>query len=444
MAAPTLFDAETETRSEQEQRDRDGAAYRRQLSYLFDRSEFYRAKLGAAGLAAPGDAGGLDDIAALPFTTKEEVRRTQADDPPFGAHLAAPAEDVRRVYSTSGTTGEPCYIAVTAADLRAWVQISARSYTAAGIRPGQGVVLTYNAGPFVAGAVLDSFSMIGASIIPVGSGNTERLIRACRRLGAEAIACTPSYALYLIEWCRERGIDPADLGVRRFSVAGEPGGGEPAIRSRLETAFGATVAEAMGIADISPSLWGECDEQDGMHWSGRDFAHVELIDPESGAALPWERGAEGELVYTALRREAMPVLRMRSRDRVVVNTRPCGCGRVSVRVRCVGRTDDLLIVRGVNLFPTAVRAVVHEFGARVGGAVQIRPKAQGVRQDAPPKVLVERPEDGASAADLAREIEAAIRARLVVTTHVELVEFGTLPRSDYKLRLVDHSEAAPA
>src|SRR5262249_16688888 len=162
---------------------------RRQISYLFERSEFYRAKLGAAGLTAPGDVGGLDDIAALPFTTKDEIRRTQADQPPFGAHLAAPAEDVRRAYSTSGTTAEPCYIAVPGPDLRTWVQIRARSYTAAGIRPGQGVVLTYNAGPFVAGAVLDSFSMIGASIVPVGSGNTERLVRACRRLGAEAIAC---------------------------------------------------------------------------------------------------------------------------------------------------------------------------------------------------------------------------------------------------------------
>jgi phenylacetate-CoA ligase len=444
MTTSSLFDAETETRSEQEQYERDRESYRRQLSYLFDRSPFYRAKLAAAGLADAADVGGLDDIAALPFTTKEEIRRTQAEHPPYGAYLAAPAEDVRRVYSTSGTTGEPCYIAVTEQDLRTWVRISARSYTAAGIRPGQGVVLTYNAGPFVAGAVLDSFTLIGATIMPVGSGNTERVVRACRRLGAEAIACTPSYALYLIEWCRDRGIDPADLGVRRFSVAGEPGGGEAAIRSRLETAFGATVAEAMGIADVSPSCWGECEEQDGMHWSGRDFAHVELVDPETGAALPWEHGGEGELVYTALRREAMPVLRLRSRDRVVVNTRPCGCGRVSVRVRCVGRTDDLLIVRGVNLFPTAVRAVVHEFGSRVGGAVQIRPKAQGVRQDAPPKVVVERPEHGAAGADLAREIESAIRAKLVVTTQVELVEHGTLPRSDYKLRLVDYADAAPA
>ena len=138
----------------------------------------------------------------------------------------------------------------------------------------------------------------------------------------------------------------------------------------------------MGIADVSPSLWGECEEQAGMHFCGRDFVYPELIDPAGDAPLPWEDGAEGELVYTSLRREAMPVVRFRSRDRVVVTARPCSCGRTSVRVRCIGRTDDLLIVRGTNLFPSAVREVVAEFRPRVGGMIQIRPAHTGVRQDA--------------------------------------------------------------
>lgn len=432
-----LYDAEVETRDESDQRERDREAYAGQIGYLFDRSPFYREKLAAAGFPDARSVGGLDDLGALPFTTKDEIRRTQAEHPPFGAHLAADPEAVRRVYSTSGTTGDPCYIAVTEADLEAWLRIGARSYTAAGIRPGQRVVLTYNSGPFVAGAVLDSYGRIGATVIPVGSGNTERLVKACQRLGAEAIGCTPSYALYLIDWCTQRGIDPAGLGVRRFSVAGEPGGGEPAIRSRISFAFGATVTEAMGIADVSPSLWGECDEQAGMHWSGRDYVHAELVDPDSGAVLPWDDGAEGEVVYTALRREAMPMLRLRSRDRVVVTNRPCGCGRTSVRVRCVGRTDDLLIVRGVNLFPTAVRSVVHEFAPQVSGAILIRPRIAGVRQDQPPTVLVERAEGVAPRDGLAGEIEAAIRATLVVTTRVELVDHGVLPRSEYKIKLVE-------
>ena len=257
-------------------------------------------------------------------------------------------------------------------------------------------MLTYNSGPFVAGAVLDAWQRIGATVIPVGSGNTERLVKAFQILGAEALGCTPSYALYLADWCRERGIEPRELGVRTFSVAGEPGGGEDATRHAIEEAFGATVREAMGIADVSPSLWGECEEQAGMHFSGDRYIHVELIDPECGAPLPFDDGAEGELVYTSLIREAMPVLRFRSRDRVVVNAKPCSCGRGGIRVRCIGRTDDLLIVRGVNLFPTAVREVVAEFRPRVGGPMLIRPAHTGVRQDAAPRVLVELAEGGAA------------------------------------------------
>jgi phenylacetate-CoA ligase len=225
-------------------------------------------------------------------------------------------------------------------------------------------------------------------------------------------------------------------------VAGEPGGGEPATRRAIEDAFGATVREAMGIADVSPSLWGECEAQGGMHFCGRDHVFAELIDPADDAPLRWEDGAEGELVYTALRREAMPVLRFRSRDRVVVTARPCSCGRTSVRVRCIGRTDDLLIVRGVNLFPSALREVVGDFRPRVGGPVLIRPVHTGVRQDAPPRVLVELAQGEPADDELSGAIQLAIRGKLVTSTAVELVPYGSLPRSEYKSRLVDFSESA--
>ena len=195
-------------------------------------------------------------------------------------------------------------------------------------------------------------------------------------------------------------------------MAGEPGGGEAATRALIEDAFGANVREAMGIADVSPSLWGECEEQAGMHFCGRDFIYAELIDPAGTAPIPWEDGAEGELVYTSLRRDAMPVVRFRSRDRVVVTARPCSCGRTSARVRCVGRTDDLLIVRGTNLFPSAVREVVAEFRPRVGGMIQIRPAHTGVRQDVPPRVLVELGEGERADAELAGAIQVAMRGQL--------------------------------
>jgi phenylacetate-CoA ligase len=202
-------------------------AFQRQLTYVRERSPFYRDKL--AGVEAVT----LADLPELPFTTKDELRESLAAEPPLGRHVAAPLERIRRIYSSSGTTGAPSYIGVTDADLAAWADIGARSYAATGIAAGQRAVLTYNSGPFVAGAVLDAWSRIGATVIPIGSGNTERLVRAFQTLGAEALGCTPSYALYLADWCRERGIDPAELGVRVFAVAGEPGGGEDATRHAI-------------------------------------------------------------------------------------------------------------------------------------------------------------------------------------------------------------------
>ncbi len=253
--------------------------------------------------------------------------------------------------------------------------------------------------------------------------------------------CTPSYALYIAEHLADRGIAADRLGLKRISVAGEPGGGDPLIRARLQAAFGARLCEAMGIGDVSISLWGECDAQEGMHFCGGDFVHVELIDPDTGTPRAPGDGVTGELVYTALQREAAPLLRFRSRDHVVVHTSPCGCGRRTMRVRCIGRTDDLLIVRGVNVFPTAVRSVVAQFVPRVSGALQIRPAARGVRQEPPLPVAVELAAGTEADECLARDIEEAIRARLVVAARVDLVAYGALPRSEYKIKLVDFSAA---
>ena len=437
-AAGSIFRPEVETRAPEEQLERDRAAYRRQVEYLFARSAFHREKLEAAGFSDPRAVGDLDGIARLPFTEKDEIRASQAALPPLGRHQAASTEAIVRIYSTSGTTGEPCYMPLTTNDLAAWIEISSRSYTATGLRRGARMVSTYNAGPFVAGAALDAFANIGVCHIPVGTGNTERLARALQALKPKILVCTPSYAQYLGEWLMDRGIDPASLGLAHISVAGEPGGGEPAFRSALEATFNAKVCEAMGIGDVSISLWGECDHQQGMHFSGGDFVHLELIDPATAEPKDMRDGVEGELVYTALRREAAPVLRFRSRDHVRVWTAPCPCGRKTIRTRCIGRTDDMLIVRGVNLFPTAVRDVVAGFRPEVSGALLIRPTAPGTRQEPPLPVDVELGPGSAARETLTQEIEAAIRAKLLVTVRVTLVPYSSLPRSEYKTKLVHH------
>jgi phenylacetate-CoA ligase len=425
-----------------EQKAHDDLLYRDQIRYLFDRSRFFREKLQAHGFRTPESVGGLDDIAALPLTEKDELRASRSEADPIGTHLAAPMEEIVRIFSTSGTTGIPSYIPLTAGDLENWVRTAARSYGASGVAPGQRIISTYNAGPFVAGAALDAFSRLGLCHIPVGTGNTERLLAAVRLLKPQVLACTPSYALHLAEIGETRGLDLPNSSIERIMVAGEPGGGEPAMRAKLEAAWGAQVTEAMGIGDISVSLWGECEEQHGMHFSGRGFVHFELIEPETGKSVPIEDGARGELVYTHLRQRGAPQLRFRSRDHVVIHTGPCACGRTSPRVRCIGRTDDMLIVRGVNVFPSAIREVVNRYAPTVTGVVSIRPSAKGVKQAPPLKVVVELAEGESASEALQQRIEHDIRATLVVTTRVHLAPAGTLPRSEYKSRLLDFSEAS--
>jgi phenylacetate-CoA ligase len=426
-----MLDPEVETRPWDEQLALDDASYREQLAYLLERSPFYRAKL------AEIEPGGLADIAELPLTEKDELRATRSPENAIGTHLCVAVPELVRIYSTSGTTGAPSYVALTAGDLDNWVTGSARSYAASGIAPGERIVSTYNAGPFVAGAALASFERIGLIHIPVGTGHTERLLRAIELLAPDAVVLTPSYAAHLIERAPEAGLDLRGSSVRRILVAGEPGGGEPVFRAMLQDGWGAQVTEAMGVGDIGVSLWGECEEQDGMHLGARGFVHAELIEPDTGKALELDDGAAGELVLTHLRHRAAPLLRFRTRDHVVVRTSPCTCGRTGPRIRCLGRTDDMLIVRGVNVFPSAVREVVSGFVPRVSGHIVVRPRGPGVKQEPPLPVAVELAQGAPADPILAETIRERLRDVLVVQARVELVPWGSLRRSEYKSQLVE-------
>jgi phenylacetate-CoA ligase len=351
---------------------------------------------------------------------------------PFGTHLCAERSEIVRIYSTSGTTGSPSYIPLTADDVESWLVGSSRSYAASGVEPGQRIVSTYNAGPFVAGAALAAFERIGLVHIPVGTGNSALLVRAIETLEPEAVVMTPSYAAHLAE-----GHDLRNSSVERVLVAGEPGGGEPAFRAKLEQGWDAKVTEAMGVGDIGPSLFGECEQQAGMHIGAHGFVHLELIDPETGKARELGDDAEGELVLTHLRHRAAPLLRFRTRDHVRIMTSPCPCGREGPRIRCIGRTDDMLIVRGVNVFPSAVREVVNTFAPEVSGHILIRPRSAGVKQEPPLPLSVELARGATPTDRLSDAIGDKLREELTVRAEIELVEFGTLSRSEYKSKLVE-------
>ena len=433
-----MFAPEIETLEWAEQLALDDAHYRTQISYLFERSDFHHRKFKDAGIVSAAAAGGLADIAQLPLTEKSEIRESCSAENPIGTHLCAGRKDIVRIYSTSGTTGTPSYIPLTASDLDNWVTASARSYSASGISAGERIVSTYNAGPFVAGAALGAFDKLGMCHSPFGTGNTERLMTAIKMLKPEAAVLTPSYAAHLIEWAAERKFDLKNSSVKRVMVAGEPGGGEAAFRAKLEEGWGARVTEAMGIGDIGVSLWGECEHQCGMHLGARVFVHAELIDPASGAAVKLEDGAQGELVLTHLQHRAAPHLRFRTRDHVEIWTSACKCGRTAPRVRCIGRTDDMLIVRGVNVFPSAIREVVGEFAPKVSGHILVKPASPGVKQEPPLPVVVELAKDCPPTDELADAIRTRLRSALVFTAHVELVSYGSLQRSEYKSKLVQH------
>jgi phenylacetate-CoA ligase len=415
-----IWDHAVETASAEDVRERAAAAWERQGRHLLENSRFHSRRLATVPLA---------ELDRLPFTTKDDLRAAIAEAPPFGTNLCVPEARVKRVYQTSGTTGSPSVVALTTADAAAWAEIGARTYYATGVHDHHSVVSTFGAGPFVAGHTYFVLDRIGARSVPVGPGDTERVLFALRAGIADTLLVTPSFAQHLAD--RVRG-EP--LGLRHVVCGGEPGGGIPEVRGHLEAALCATVNEIMGIGDVSPSLFGECPNQQGMHFCGTGLVWPELVDPDSREPVAIEAGAVGEMVYTHLAREAMPVVRFLSGDLVRVEGTACGCGRTGFRVRCIGRRDDMFIVRGVNVHPSAILAVVAGFRPRVTGRLRVMRPEGKVAVEPPVPVEVECEPAGDPA--LAAELEAAIRARLNFRAAVRLVPQAEFGDAGYKTRLV--------
>jgi phenylacetate-CoA ligase len=406
---------------------------RRQLAYLVERSPFYARKFAESGFD-PATVRSIDDLRHAPFTEKQALRDSQIATPPLGDHAACELADVIRVHSSSGTTGRPSYVGITRADRRRWTEIISRVYWCEGVRPEDVLIHGFGLGFFVGGLPLkDAVENIGATFVPIGTGASDRLVSAIEHLGGTILTCTPSYASYLAEHVQDRfGVQPSDLGLKRILLGAEPGGAVPAVRQRLADAYGAFVTEGLGNADLCPVYAGTCDELDGNHFLAPDQLALELIDPDTGDVLPWEDGAEGELVATHIERDCVPLVRFRTRDRVVVATSPCPCGRTGARIRCVGRTDDMLIVAGVNVWPSAVSDVVMNLHPRTTGAMQILLMAPPPKVAPPLQLQVEYGSEARDLDALKGELEQVIRDKLIVRAEVELVPPGTLPRFEMK------------
>ncbi|UVE52359.1 phenylacetate--CoA ligase (plasmid) [Haloferax larsenii] len=323
------------------------------VRHAYENVEFYREAFDEMGLT-PDDIEGVDDISKLPFTTKEDFR----DEYPTGL-FAVDMDDVVRIHASSGTTGKPKIVGYTQGDLDVWREVMARGFRGAGLTSDDSLQNAYSYGLFTGGfGFHDGATAMGMAVVPTGGGNTQRQVEMLADLDVDAICLTPSYALYLAEVADDMGYDPTDLALSTILFGAEPCT-EP-MRNEIETRFDATAVENYGLSEIiGPGVAVECLEQDGMHiWE--DHFYPELIDPDTGD--PVEEGEEGELVLTSLTKTALPVLRYRTGDLTTLDYDTCGCGRTSVRMNSVtGRADDLIIVRGVNFYPSEVESVVLEF-----------------------------------------------------------------------------------
>jgi phenylacetate-CoA ligase len=359
----------------------------------------------------------LDDVRRLPFTTKDDLRRHH----PLGL-LAVPRKDLARIHGSSGTTGKPTFVAYTAADLDTWANLCARFLVAGGLRPEHTVQIAFGYGLFTGGFGLHyGVERVGAAIIPAASGNTRRQIDILQDLAPEVLICTPSYALTIADAARELGMDPRSMPLRYGHFGGEPW--TEAMRRAIEDQLDIRAFNNYGLSEvIGPGVSGECAARTGMHLQEDHFL-VECIDPETLAPVP--EGEPGELVITTLTREAMPLLRYRTRDIARLYHDPCPCGRTTRRMgRVAGRSDDMLIIRGVNVFPSQIEeALLRVEGAtphylievdrpgtldQVTVKVEIRPELFSDRMDRM-QALRER---------IAREIHAIAGIR----AEVELVE----------------------
>jgi len=393
---------------------------------------FYRNKFQEAGLV-PEDVQTLSDLQKLPFTTKVDLR----DNYPYGL-FAVPLEKIVRIHASSGTTGKPTVVGYTRKDITTWSEIMARSLVAAGADSHSVVQNAYGYGLFTGGlGVHYGAEMLGASIVPISGGNTDKQIMIMKDFGTTVLTCTPSYAIYLGDALEKKGIDPASLKLKTGVFGAEPWSDN--MRKEIEKKLKIKAHDIYGLSEImGPSVAIECDAQDGLHiWE--DHFIPEIIDPVTLKVLPY--GEQGELVITTITKEGIPLLRYRTRDVTSIIAEPCSCGRTHLRIRRLqGRTDDMLIIRGVNVFPTQIESVLLELG-------EVEPHYQLiVRRDGSLDTLeikVELSEEMFSdkisnLEKLEKRIGLRIHSTIGINAKIAFVEPGSLPRSEGKSqRVVD-------
>ena len=400
------------------------------VKHEYDNVPVYRARMDAKGIR-PEDVRSLEDLRHLPFMEKTDLR----DQFPYGL-LATPLHDIVRIQGSSGTTGKPIVSGYTQHDVDVWTEMMARTLSAAGGGADDIVQVAYGYGLFTGGlGAHQGAGRIGATVLPMSSGNTQRQIMMMRELGVTMLCCTPSYALYLGESVREAGIDPSELKLRAGCFGAEPWTEE--MRVRIEQLLGIDALDIYGLTEIcGPGVAFECLEKHGMHIN-EDHVLAEIIDPVTEQPLPC--GTPGELVFTTITKQGMPMLRYRTHDICTLDDTPCACGRTLVRMgRITGRTDDMIVVRGVNVFPTQIESVLV---GMEGVAPHYMLVVDRVNSADTLEVQVEMTEDMVSDTvshiqEIARGIHEQIKSVVGISASVKLVAPKSIPRSEGKAKRV--------
>lgn len=411
------------------------------LEYLKNNSEFYKERLSSI---ASERIKTMEDLYRIPFITKNVLRDAQLVSDrknPLGKIQLADTKDIVQVISSSGTSGRPVYYGATKEDVKVWKDTIANVYYTAGVTENDIVAHTTGVPLFAGGeAYFEGIRNIGAMTVWPGNLSTSRILETIRNLHCNIIQATVSFNLYLAERCQDAlGIDSRKLGITKVIGGGEPGIGEEAIRQKLKDAWNAdTVREIMGLADVMPGMWAECGDETGMHFNAQKYVMVELIDTESEEHLPWEAGVIGELVYTTFSRKATPVLRYRSADLIRVEGTICSCGRTSPKIRCIGRADDLLIFKAMNVYPSAIRDVVlKHFEKYLTGQMQVvKDHPEQVRFDTAIPMDIECLSPEQEQAKLKQQIEKIVRDILNIRINANLVPPNTIQRTQYKSPLI--------
>lgn len=391
---------------------------------------YYRNLMQERGLV-PEDIKGIEDLPKLPFTTKDDLRNNY----PYGL-FAVPMSEIVRIHASSGTTGKPTVVGYTRQDIITWSELMARTLTCGGATKDSVIQVAYGYGLFTGGlGVHYGAERLGSSVIPISGGNTKRQVMLMKDFGTTVLACTPSYALHIAETMEEMGIDRKELKLKNGIFGAEPW--TEALREEIETKLQITAIDIYGLSEvIGPGVASECLCKNGLHIFEDHFI-PEIIDPNTGEVLP--EGEEGELVFTTLTKEGLPVIRYRTRDITSLNYEPCPCGRTHVRMNKIkGRTDDMLIIRGVNVFPSQIESILIDIGQTEPHYLLIVDRINNLDTL---EIWVEVSEklfsdEVRKLEQLKKRIYHEIQSVLGINAQVKLVEPKTIQRSEGKAKRV--------